>query len=404
MDTALFKGEEVYAPDLKRGSLQAERIGRGYQQGQLRCKGCRQRVIMNLPTWRRNYFRHEERPDGCPFIEGDYANESPAHRETKLRIAVWLRGRYGAAAVTVEKYLPSVGRIADVFLEAEGQRVAFEIQKSPLLPEEWEQRSFDYERAGVKDFWLLMGEAAPARPEATNYQARPVPVMTDWEYMQVLKKKFARHLPRRDEKVAQYKMTPLAEHILQLRRRLFILRAREDEEEEATAASYLRTIVASALDVPVGHPDFPRVSVHLQRLAESEEQLAPCIYVGLGERGHDRDSGLPYRGFPWRVLFARRIEDLKLNLEADPWSEAWGERPFISMGEVHERVCLQPALWRKKNREHYECWQEWLEKALEEHKQETGMHSMCREERIAWVTGRRKPLGDRSGPLGTFES
>ena len=81
------------------------------------------------------------------------------------------------------------------------------------------------------------------------------------------------------------------------------------------------------------------------------------------------------------------IEDLKFNLGADPWSEAWSERPFISIGEVHERVCLQPALWRKKYREHYECRQEWLDNALEEHKREAGMPSMSRENRTEWVTG-----------------
>ena len=74
------------------------------------------------------------------------------------------------------------------------------------------------------------------------------------------------------------------------------------------------------------------------------------------------------------------------------------------MGEVHERVCLQPALWRKKNREHYECWQGWLEKALEEHERETETPLMPREERIEWVTGRRKPLGDRPGLLDSLES
>lgn len=69
----------------------------------------------------------------------------------------WLKDRYPNSKVTREEYTNADGeRRADVLLTGRrGDRVAFEVQYSPLTPAAWKARHDSYRAQGIVDVWLF---------------------------------------------------------------------------------------------------------------------------------------------------------------------------------------------------------------------------------------------------------
>lgn len=88
---------------------------------------------------------------------GSHSIESIFHSQGCALIEEWLRDRYPKSKVLREEYSNAAGeRRADVMLTAATQeRVAFEVQYSPLTPEAWRARHESYARQGIRDVWLF---------------------------------------------------------------------------------------------------------------------------------------------------------------------------------------------------------------------------------------------------------
>lgn len=132
----------------------------------LLCPGCGEPVHLKAPTQRVWHFAHYQTTRSCfPRNDADYDPETPEHRWAKAALARWLAGRpgsdgplFGQARIVVESRIPETGQFADVLCTtAEGQRVAFEVQVSPLSVSDWKKRAALYASAGVADVWLLCG-------------------------------------------------------------------------------------------------------------------------------------------------------------------------------------------------------------------------------------------------------
>jgi competence protein CoiA len=85
--------------------------------------------------------------------------ESPEHRFAKKKLATLLTekmGEYSDAFVDYEVRVPEVNRVADVMaVFPMGWRVVHEVQLASTTSEELEQRSNDYNRAGIDVVWWL---------------------------------------------------------------------------------------------------------------------------------------------------------------------------------------------------------------------------------------------------------
>lgn len=115
----------------------------------------------------RTVARHPHKRDGFTHIgggSGGHSAESYAHLEAKGRIAEWLRRRYPRCTVTEEEPTSHRERIADVMIEdANGRKMAFEIQFSAITPAEWKTRHDSYRRQGIIDVWLFGNTGAQFR-------------------------------------------------------------------------------------------------------------------------------------------------------------------------------------------------------------------------------------------------
>jgi len=111
-----------------------------------------------------HFAHHPNSP--CKSEYGSHP-ESIEHREGKRWIAaqLLLEREYQHANCTIEYEvpIPEVHRIADVLVSfPSGWRVAHECQLANITTEELEQRTEDYERAGVDVYWWL-GKGAATR-------------------------------------------------------------------------------------------------------------------------------------------------------------------------------------------------------------------------------------------------
>ena len=116
------------------------------------CPYCGAPVILRQGSKRRAHFAHQT---PCRF--GEHESESEAHLMSKEILREWLID-CGAKKVEVEYRLPSGNRIADLYFEWDGKAYAFEIQKSMMSPEVFQQRISDYRHARVEVIWIFIGE------------------------------------------------------------------------------------------------------------------------------------------------------------------------------------------------------------------------------------------------------
>lgn len=92
------------------------------------------------------FFAHHRRPESCPV-----AGETAIHLELKALVAA--RARTLGYHVAVEA--SGDGWRADVLTTSpDGQRIAWEVQRSPIAPEDVAERSARHRASGVQTVWL----------------------------------------------------------------------------------------------------------------------------------------------------------------------------------------------------------------------------------------------------------
>lgn len=132
------------------------------KSGQCICQLCRQPMIVRAGNTKAAHFSHYSE---CGDSEWQSHPESPEHREGKRYVAAKLPQEWPEYRMaTIEYEVPIKGsnfkRIADVLATfPSGQRVAHEVQFASITPAELEERTRDYQAAGVDVVWWL-GKAA----------------------------------------------------------------------------------------------------------------------------------------------------------------------------------------------------------------------------------------------------
>jgi hypothetical protein len=132
----------------------------GYQGSQdIVCADCKQAgrdvpVILVDAERKRLHFRHKqgEAPDGL----GRHG-ETAEHLRGKQFIMDWARDQHHILPWTVEEefWVTGTRLRSDVKAElADGQRLAFEVQRKPLDWKDWDRRHGGYRNGGVRDVWL----------------------------------------------------------------------------------------------------------------------------------------------------------------------------------------------------------------------------------------------------------
>lgn len=96
------------------------------------------------------FFAHKAGTE-CALHVG--ADESLEHLQAKLIVAEAAASSGWVA--TIEYPGPNRERIADVFLERDGRRLAVEVQLSRQSGEDFRRRQLRYEAAGLECFWLI---------------------------------------------------------------------------------------------------------------------------------------------------------------------------------------------------------------------------------------------------------
>ncbi|WP_432432648.1 competence protein CoiA family protein [Cryobacterium breve] len=88
---------------------------------------------------------------------GGHSRESIFHSQGCALVEEWLRREFPNSHVQREEYTNELGeRRADVLLTGPaGDRVAFEIQYSPITPDAWRNRHESYRRQHIADVWLF---------------------------------------------------------------------------------------------------------------------------------------------------------------------------------------------------------------------------------------------------------
>lgn len=125
------------------------------KSGDCICQLCGSPMIVKAGEVLQAHFAHQA---ACTT---DYHTqpESPSHRAAKLYLATHLAEEfpeYAGAKIEYEVPIPEVKRIADLLVTwPEGHKKAHEIQLSGITTEVLQQRTDDYERAGIDVIWWL---------------------------------------------------------------------------------------------------------------------------------------------------------------------------------------------------------------------------------------------------------
>ena len=131
---------------------------------ELVCQLCNKPMLIKAGMIRQAHFAHIA--TNC-ITEYGFHPESQAHRNAKAFLAEHLRitfKEYTDADIAYEVKIPEVKRIVDLLVTFPmGWRVAHEIQLSATTAHELQQRTDDYERAGIDVVWWL-GQKANVPP------------------------------------------------------------------------------------------------------------------------------------------------------------------------------------------------------------------------------------------------
>lgn len=114
------------------------------QLAPFRCPTCQEVLIVKQGVKRRLHFAH---------IHTCGRAESVTHHQDKWAVCQWLQEK----GYPVEQEVTIKNRRADILTNMDGQHTVFEIQASPLRPEEYAERTIDYRRAGLDVIWIASG-------------------------------------------------------------------------------------------------------------------------------------------------------------------------------------------------------------------------------------------------------
>ncbi|PYY64417.1 hypothetical protein DEJ30_08100 [Curtobacterium sp. MCPF17_003] len=112
--------------------------------------GCDAQLTTVHSTIKRDHLRHRS-------SSGGHGPESLFHSQGCALIESWLVRRYPNCHVKREQYTSSDGESrADLLItHPSGERVAFEVQYSPLTSDAWSDRHERYSARGVRDVWFF---------------------------------------------------------------------------------------------------------------------------------------------------------------------------------------------------------------------------------------------------------
>ena len=130
------------------------------------CPVCGSPMLVKAGLINRAHFAHKPGREDCPYAAYS-AGETQEHREAKQLIRDHLSdwfAEYGIARPELEVYVPEVmharNRIADVmFTFPGGWRVAHEVQLASITVGDLQDRTEDYESAGIDVFWWFGRDA-----------------------------------------------------------------------------------------------------------------------------------------------------------------------------------------------------------------------------------------------------
>lgn len=138
-----------------------EQPRRVLKSGEWVCQLCGASLVVKAGLVVRPHFAHYAAAE-CR-TDYRYHPESPAHREAKSHLAGLLRQHYAEytdAQIEYEVPIPEVKRVADILIVFPmGWRVAHEVQLAAISLAELQERTEEYERAGIDVVWWL-GKAA----------------------------------------------------------------------------------------------------------------------------------------------------------------------------------------------------------------------------------------------------
>ncbi|WP_373047435.1 competence protein CoiA [Vulgatibacter sp.] len=139
--------------------VEVERTRALSDAGELRCPCCDEPVVFRAGARVIAHFAHRAGAACALSDDPDYRPESELHLSTKLALYDWVRACFPEAEVMAEAPIPATGQRADLLAVIDGKPVAFEVQCSPLSGEAWRVRHAGYAKAGVRDVWILTGQA-----------------------------------------------------------------------------------------------------------------------------------------------------------------------------------------------------------------------------------------------------
>ena len=141
--TALLEGEEMLAPLVPEGTW-SQMKGRK-PRPRLSCGAEAVAKTSKLGT---QFFAHLVLPVG-----DEHKGESPEHLRVKSAIVVIAREHGWDARAEVAA--PDRRWIADVLVEKNGRRIAFEVQLAGQTAKEYQRRQERYEQDGIECYWLV---------------------------------------------------------------------------------------------------------------------------------------------------------------------------------------------------------------------------------------------------------
>jgi hypothetical protein len=144
---------------------------RGFVNDRIVCPvpGCRARLTTAHRSKKRDGLQHYA-------STGGHSRESLFHAQGCALIESWLHEIYPRSRVRREEYSNAEGeRRADVLITGtQGDRIAFEVQYSPLTPDQWLERHDSYRRQGIIDVWLFGHSQKQLKVDAAGH-VKPSP-------------------------------------------------------------------------------------------------------------------------------------------------------------------------------------------------------------------------------------
>ena len=127
-------------------SENGERVGatEAFAQVDYQCPECQGVVRVRRGEERIPHFFHRNEGYSCRLRLKDGLHSA---------VQSWLIKKLGDPFCSLECHFPEISRVADIAYHP--QKVIFEVQVSPITPEEAQQRTCDYWRIGWHVIWLL---------------------------------------------------------------------------------------------------------------------------------------------------------------------------------------------------------------------------------------------------------